>query len=87
MGMGPKRRAVAPSTTITFETTPEVVKQLKTLVRAGHYGRDIGEAAERLVCHGLMEIIERGNRECAELGKHQRQNLNHAIKPLNRGGS
>lgn len=45
---------------ITISTTPPVKKHLEKLVTTGLYGKNVAEAAERLVTRELEDLIKGG---------------------------
>jgi hypothetical protein len=46
--------------TMTLSTTQQVYDDLESLVRTGHWGKSAPEAAERMISHGLRELLKSG---------------------------
>ncbi len=56
-----KPRNTVESYTLTLTTTPQVRSYLSELVKGGLHGKNVAEAAERLLARGIDELIERGS--------------------------
>jgi len=56
----PKPPNTLDSVTITITTTPQVRSYLSELVTDGLYGKNVAEAAERLLAEVLKRLIEDG---------------------------
>jgi len=54
-----KAANLVPTEQITVSVTPHVVKQLESLVLTGYYGKNVAEAAERL----LSRVLEDRSKE------------------------
>jgi Arc/MetJ-type ribon-helix-helix transcriptional regulator len=51
----PKEQNLVPTERITLSVTPQVVKYLEQLVKTGFYGKNVADAAERILSHVLEE--------------------------------
>jgi hypothetical protein len=50
-----------PTVQITVSTTPQVQQYLVELVRGGLYGKNIAEAAERLIAQSVERLTREGS--------------------------
>jgi Arc/MetJ-type ribon-helix-helix transcriptional regulator len=55
----PKELNLVPTERITISATPQVVKYLQELVMKGFYGKNVAEAAERV----LSQVLEARQRD------------------------
>lgn len=53
----PRNKNEIKSVQITITTTPHVESYLKELIKVGVYGKNVAEAAERLLTEKLRELI------------------------------
>lgn len=53
----PKGQNLVATEQITLSTTPHVVKYLEQLVATGLYGKNVAEAAERLLTASIEKMI------------------------------
>jgi hypothetical protein len=53
----PRQRNHVPTQTFKVSTTPQVVSELERLVETGHFGKNIAEAAERIISSYLHEAF------------------------------
>jgi Arc/MetJ-type ribon-helix-helix transcriptional regulator len=51
----PKEQNLLATEQITISTTPPIIKRLETLVKTGYYGKNVAEAAERLLARLLED--------------------------------
>jgi len=56
----PRQRNHIPTETFTISTTPHVIAELETLVETGHFGKNVAEAAERIIAGYLHEAVRQG---------------------------
>ena len=56
----PRSRNHLPTVTITVSTTPQVQGYLTELVATGLYGKNVAEAAERLIAQNLERLAREG---------------------------
>jgi len=56
----PKPRNRIPSKPLQVTTTPQVLTLLERLVDTGLYGKNVAEAAERLISRGLEHQVSQG---------------------------
>lgn len=55
----PKDQNLVPTERITLSVTPHVVQHLEKLVKTGYYGKNVAEAADRI----LSQVLESKSRE------------------------
>ena len=56
----PRGRNHVPTETFTISTTPHVIAELEILVETGHFGKNVAEAAERIIAGYLHEAVKQG---------------------------
>jgi hypothetical protein len=56
----PRPRNHVRTETLTISTTPHVVCELESLVETGHFGKNVAEAAERIIAGYLHEAVRQG---------------------------
>lgn len=56
----PRPRNHVPTETLTISTTPHVISELESLVETGHFGKNVAEAAERIIAGYLHEAVRQG---------------------------
>jgi hypothetical protein len=56
----PRPRNHVSTETLTISTTPHVIAELESLVETGHFGKNVAEAAERIIAGYLHEAVLKG---------------------------
>ena len=70
----------AETVTITISTTPMMRSLLETLVEEGVHGKNVAEAADRLLSAKIQELLRANDRLADRLNKTQIKVLGHPGK-------